>query len=47
MNDFSIILSNRNRNAGDLNLSSHSFNKSKIEEFIKYNTFYCASLVLD
>ena len=43
MNDFSIIFPDRNRNSGGPQFYHHivSMNPS-IEEFIKYNTFYCA-----
>lgn len=43
MDDFQIIFPDRNRNAGGPQFYHHivSLNPS-IEEFIKYNTFYCA-----
>ena len=44
MNDFSIIFPSRNRNSGGPQFYHHivtSMNPNR-EEFIKYNTFYCA-----
>ena len=44
MNDFSIIFPNRNRNSGGPQFYHHivsSMNPNR-EEFVKYNTFYCA-----
>jgi hypothetical protein len=43
MNDFSIIFPDRNRNAGGPQFYHHivSMNPNR-EEFLKYNTFYCA-----
>lgn len=43
MNDFSIIFPSRNRNAGGTQFYHHivSMNPNR-EEFVKYNTFYCA-----
>lgn len=43
MDDFNIIFPSRNRNAGGPQFYHHIVSMNpKIEEFIKYNTFYCA-----